>query len=540
MHILLYVPDNQVTNNFIPQLWPFVLQRLTPKEHRVTIIDGNALHYEAEELVKFILDNQVDLVGMGFMTRMAQKAYRMAAAIRAGTTVPIVMGGPHVTEVPDEPLGLTGHPQYADAVVLGEADDTWAQVLNDAALGQMKKRYEPATIEGKDVKPSLKDYPIVAWDQIDLTLFNLMRFVPGAAKRFLKRIGVTYDDVYVIPVESGRGCPYGCEFCTVTGFFGDSIRFRDNDNVIEELLRLKAMARRNNALVNVFFIDDNFAINRKRTKSLLRDMIQNDACLPWIAQISMNLLRDEELVQLIAKSGGRWIFMGLESMDPDSLKVAHKEFNKPEEYAAILSTLAKHDLYAITSFIYGMEGDRPGVSQKTVQEIDAWPPGLPVFGLLTPYPATPLYDRLQTEGRLTRPEHWLDFRAFRTAFIPKGISPEEAEAEVRHSWSHCYEPAALRKTQRWLLANEKPFGQQLTHFVARLLFRGIYFPQMSHWAWIKLLAQNMPTLGNLAYYGFLAHQKERKRKLLPPIDQAPDCYSALQLDSEAPVEEQRI
>jgi radical SAM superfamily enzyme YgiQ (UPF0313 family) len=181
----------------------------------------------------------------------------MAAAVRQATAVPIVMGGPHVTEVPEEPLGLTGHPQYADAVVLGEADDTWSQVLRDAALGQLKKRYQPATIAGKDVKPSLKDYPIVAWDQIDLTLFNLMRFVPGPAKKLLKRVGIDYDNVYVIPVESGRGCPYGCEFCTVTGFFGDSIRFRDNENVIEELLRLKTMARQNNALVNVFFIDDN-------------------------------------------------------------------------------------------------------------------------------------------------------------------------------------------------------------------------------------------------------------------------------------------
>ena len=106
MHILLYVPDNQVTNNFVPQLWPFVLQRLTPKEHRVSIIDGNAIHYSPQELVDFILQNQVDLVGMGFMTRMAQTAYRMAAAIRKTTQVPIVMGGPHVTEVPDEPLGL--------------------------------------------------------------------------------------------------------------------------------------------------------------------------------------------------------------------------------------------------------------------------------------------------------------------------------------------------------------------------------------------------------------------------------------------------
>jgi radical SAM superfamily enzyme YgiQ (UPF0313 family) len=518
MHILLYVPDNQVTHNFIPQLWPFVLQRRTPVEHRVTIIDGNALHYSAQELVEFVLRHQVDLVGIGFMTRMAQKAYRMAAAIRQATSVPVVMGGPHVTEVPNEPLGLTGHPVYADAVVLGEADDTWPRVVADAALNQLQRVYRPATVAGKDVKPSLRDYPVVAWDEVDLTLFNLMRFVPATARRVLKRLGVDYDQVYVIPVESGRGCPYGCEFCTVTGFFGDEIRFRDNDNVIAELLRLKDLAGRRKALVSVFFIDDNFAIHRRRTKDLLRAMIEHGACLPWTAQISMNLLRDEELLQLIAASGGRWIFMGLESMDAASLKVARKEFNRPEEYATVLSALARHDLYAITSFIYGMERDQPGVSRKTVEAIDGWPPGLPVFGLLTPYPATPLYDRLRREGRLTRPEHWLDFQAFKTAFAPQAISPEEAEAEVRQSWSHCYGPAAFVRAQRWLLEHHKPFGHQLTHLVARLLFRGIYFPQMSRWAWMKLLAQNVPTLGSLFWSGLHARWKNQSKK-------APEAFS---------------
>jgi radical SAM superfamily enzyme YgiQ (UPF0313 family) len=516
MHILLYVPDNQVTNNFVPQLWPFVLQRLTPKEHRVSIIDGNAIHYTPQELVKFILQNQVDLVGMGFMTRMAQTAYRMAAAIRKTTQVPIVMGGPHVTEVPDEPLGLTGHPRYADAVVLGEADDTWPLVVRDAARGQLQPVYQPVQIDGKDAKPDLKDYPVVAWDEIDLSLFNLMRFVPITAKRLLKRLGLDYDGVYVVPVESGRGCPYGCDFCTVTGFFGDQIRFRENENVIEELLKLKSLAKRKNAVVSVFFIDDNFAINRKRTKSLLRDMIARDACLPWIAQISMNLLRDEELVQLIAASGGRWIFMGLESIDSSSLKAAHKEFNRPDEYAAILNLLAKHGLYAITSFIFGMEADRLGVSEKTYQHIDTWPPGLPVFGILTPYPSTPLYDRLQREGRLTRPEHWLDFKAFKAAYLPKGLSGDEVEAEVRRAWSHCYDPAAFRRAQRWLRENQKTYGNQVTHFVARLLFRGIYVPQMTRWAWIKLLMQNFRVIGSLVYQGFRVQGRDRRKKFPQP------------------------
>jgi len=513
MHILLYVPDNQITNNFVPQLWPFVLQSLTPQNHRVSIIDGNAQHYGAQELVDFILQNNVDLVGMGFMTRMAQEAYRMATAIRHATQVPIVMGGPHVTELPDEPLGLTGHPRYADAVVLGEADDTWPLVVDDAARGQLQPVYQPAQIHGKDVKPTLKNYPSVAWDEIDLSLFNLMRFVPATAKKLLKRVGVDYDEVYVVPVESGRGCPYGCEFCTVTGFFGDDIRFRDNENVIEELLRLKVLAQRRNASVSVFFVDDNFAINRKRTKSLLRDMIARDACLPWIAQISMNLLRDEELVQLIAASGGRWIFMGLESIDHDSLKVARKEFNRPDEYAAILNLLAKHGLYAITSFIFGMDGDRVGISNKTYQQVDAWPPGLPVFGALTPYPATPLYDRLRSEGRLTRPEHWLDFKAFKAAFVPKGLSADEVEGEVRLAWRHCYDPAAFRRAQGWLRDNQKTYGHQVMHFVARLLFRGIYFSQMTRWAWIKLLTRNSRLIGSLVWQGFQAQRRRRRTKL---------------------------
>jgi radical SAM superfamily enzyme YgiQ (UPF0313 family) len=308
----------------------------------------------------------------------------------------------------------------------------------------------------------------------------------------------------------------------VTGFFGHQLRFRDNENVIAELLRLKAMAKQNNGLPMVFFVDDNFAINRARTKSLLRDMIRHDACLPWIGQISINLLQDEELVQLIAATGGRWIFTGLESVDPDSLKEAHKEFNKPEEYKAVLNNLAKYDVYAITSFIFGMEADEPGVARKTIQEIDDWPAGLPVFGLLTPYPGTPLYDRMRNEGRLTRPEHWLDFQAFKTAYVPKGLSPEEAEAEIGQAWSHCYAPAAFRRAQRWLVENKKSFGYQLMHFVSRLLFRGIYFRQMNRWAYIKLLAQNIHTLGSLIRSGFRGRRKKTPVGELPHTAPVPE------------------
>ncbi len=121
----------------------------------------------------------------------------------------------------------------------------------------------------------------------------------------MKRPGAGWGTFQVIPVESGRGCPYGCEFCTVTGFFGDSIRFRSNESVVDEMLRLKKRARSERGQIAVCFIDDNFAINIKRTKSLLRDIIAADAQLNWAAQIGANLLRDEELVDLIAAAGGK-------------------------------------------------------------------------------------------------------------------------------------------------------------------------------------------------------------------------------------------
>ena len=138
------------------------------------------------------------------------------------------------------------------------------------ANGCLKDIYAPVDENGKERKPSLEPYPAIPWNEIDLDQFDM---VPKFARPLLKRYGSGWQAIHVIPMESGRGCPYGCEFCTVTGFFGDSIRFRSNESVVQELLALKKNARENLSQVIVFFIDDNFAINIKRTKSLLRDII---------------------------------------------------------------------------------------------------------------------------------------------------------------------------------------------------------------------------------------------------------------------------
>jgi radical SAM superfamily enzyme YgiQ (UPF0313 family) len=505
MRILLYNPDNGVTRNFMPHLWMFLLQSLTPPGHEVLLIDGNAQPMDEDSIARLVREQNIGLVGIGAMTRMVAKAYRMADAVRA-TGVPVVMGGPHVTEMADEALGRKGGPRHADAVALGEADETWPQIVGDTVSGNLKDVYAPVDESGKERKPTLKAYPRIPWNKIDLDQFNL---VPKMAAPMLRRVGEGWGTFRIIPMESGRGCPYGCEFCTVTGFFGDSIRFRTNESVVNELLLLKARARSEHGQIAVFFIDDNFAINIKRTKSLLRDIIAAGAQVNWVAQISANLLRDEELVDLIAASGGKWVFIGMESIDPANLASVNKGFNKPGEYAAVLERLAQRNVYAITSFIFGMDNDTPGVAERTLKEIRTWPPGLPIFGLLTPLPATPLYKRLLEAGRLTRPRHWEEFVPFEMAHTPLKMTMAEAHAEVKYGWANSYSPEAMAKAVDSL--NHKPLGYRINIFIARICFRGIYFPQMGPSAWMKVISQNRRTIFKLAKDGYNAWRLPKRQ-----------------------------
>ncbi|HYJ91293.1 MAG TPA: radical SAM protein [Pyrinomonadaceae bacterium] len=507
MKILLYNPDNGVTRNFMPHLWMFLLQALTPAGHEVVLIDGNAKAMTRAELVKFCHDEKIGLVGIGSMTRMVARAYLVADALREAG-IKVVMGGPHVTECPDEALGKDGGPRHADAVALGEADASWPQIVIDAANGNLKEVYQPELdAKGNDIKPSLQPYPHIPWESLDLEQFSL---IPKFLKPLMSKFGEGWGKFFVVPIETGRGCPYGCEFCTVTGFFGDSIRFRTNESVVEELLRLKRRAKRERGQVAVFFIDDNLAINKKRLKSLLRDIIAAEAQLPWVAQISANLLGDEELVDLIADAGARWIFIGMESIDPANMADVNKTFSKPANYKAVLDGLAKRNIYAITSFIFGMDNDTVGVADRTVDEIESWAPGLPVFGQLTPFPATPLYDRLDKAGRLERPKHWLDFAQFVMAHKPAKMTIEEARHETISAWSRSYSPERNRAAIE--LISDSPIQTRISHLAARLFFRGIYFPQIGTVAWLRLIFSNRSAVLSLAREGLSTWRLAKKRQ----------------------------
>jgi len=167
MRILLYNPDNGVTRNFMPHLWMFLLQTLTPSGHEVFLVDGNAKAMSNEELVDFVRREDIGLVGIGAMTRMIAKAYGVADAMRAAG-IKVVMGGPHVTEVPDEAL------THSDAIALGEADETWPKIVEDAARGELKEVYAPVDDAGKERKPCLANYPTIPWENLDLKQFNVV------------------------------------------------------------------------------------------------------------------------------------------------------------------------------------------------------------------------------------------------------------------------------------------------------------------------------------------------------------------------------
>src|SRR3954451_8552794 len=193
MKILLYNPDNGVTQNFMPHLWMFLLQSLTPEGHEVILIDGNTQPMDDNELVQFAQQKQIGLVAIGAMTRMIAKAYRVADAIRAAG-IPVVMGGPHVTELPDEALGRDGGPRHCDAVALGEADETWPQIVEDAARGELKEIYKPVDEAGKERKPALTPYPNIPWEEMELEQFDM---IPKSMRPLLERYKTGWHSLHL-------------------------------------------------------------------------------------------------------------------------------------------------------------------------------------------------------------------------------------------------------------------------------------------------------------------------------------------------------
>jgi hypothetical protein len=213
------------------------------------------------------------------------------------------------------------------------------------------------------------------------------------------------------------------------------------------------------------------------------------------------------------------IFIGMESIDPINLADVKKSFNKPEEYATVLHRLAERNIYAVTSFIIGLDNDTPGVADRILEQVRTWPAGLPIFGQLTPFPSTPLYKRLLQDGRLIRPKHWLKFERYSMAHKPLRMTIDEAHRELHHAWAVSYSPE--RNAEVIQSMKQKDLGPRVFHLITRLVFRAIYFPQTTRRAWIKVIFQNRRTVFALVKEGlgrtFSSKPKTQKDRNSPAV-----------------------
>jgi len=329
-------------------------------------------------------DQPTDLVAMSVETYTARRAYQIASEYRL-RGVPIVMGGFHATLCPQEVS------QYAEAVVIGEAEEVWNSVLIDAERGTLKPYYS-------------------ASQQSSLTRAKFDRSIyPG--KKYLP----------LTLVESGRGCQYLCDFCAVQAFSKNTHAVRPPDEIIEEISRIKRKPL-------VFFVDDNFAINRQHTKELLRGLIPLN--IRWVTQTSIDVAYDEELLHLMVESGCQGVLIGLESLNSSNLNAMNKSVNLMNaDLEQALANLRRHRIRIYATFVFGYDEDTVESFEQAVRFAKQHKFFLAAFNHLVPFPGTPLYERLEAEGRLLYDKWWLneDYGFFMVPFQPEQMSPERLE-----------------------------------------------------------------------------------------------------------------
>jgi radical SAM superfamily enzyme YgiQ (UPF0313 family) len=378
----------------LPRMGLGVLAALTPPGDEVVYTDEVVRRFDPERDLK-----DVDLVGISVDSRTARRSYDIADAYRR-RGVKVVLGGIHATACPEEAQ------EHADSVVVGEAEDAWPLLLDDARRGALRPVYRPAL-------PDLAGRPAPRRD-----LFRSRRYIPFQV------------------VQTMRGCPYPCEFCSVSTANGTTMRFRPADDVLAELSGLGRM---------IMFGDDNVMIHRAYSKDLFTRMIPLGK--HWIGQCSLAAVRRLENVKLMAESGCRALFVGFESIDDSTVRSAGKRQNRPSEYKETMAMLHEHGIAVWGSFVFGFDGDDVEVFDRTVEFAIDMKLTMANFAILTPYPGTALYRRLHAEGRLLDPRWWLgrDHEAESPYFVPKGMSRERLHEGWVRAWTRFYSWSGIRR-----------------------------------------------------------------------------------------------
>lgn len=356
--------------------------------------DVRVVHQQVEPVP---LDTDADLVCLTFFSGFADEAYRLAGAFRArGKNV--VLGGPHVTFWPEEAAA------HGDAVVTGEAESVWDELLDDAEAGRLKPRY------AGESRP-MAGLPRPRYDLLS------PRFI-------VRRV-----------VQATRGCPYTCTFCTVPGL-QPGFRVRPVEEVLEDVRHVEPGWNRWQRKV-VWFWDDNLTVKRRWVKELLRGMIGMDRW--WLTQASIDIVKDEELLDLMEASGCIGIFLGIESLSADALAEAGKRQNRVAEYRDAVERLHARGICVMAGFIAGFDHDDAAGVVAMADELQGIGIDVPFLSVLTPFRGTPLFDRLEDEGRL-RPVGWNHFNGYNVAFEPARMGAEELRRAHSQLWRRAFGP----------------------------------------------------------------------------------------------------
>ena len=407
MHLFLINPNNPAVslakvkqnpwNKY--RVWKplglLVLAGQTPPEWDITVIDENT------GLPDYASMRRPDLVGITAFTSQATRAYEIAAEWRA-RGVPVVMGGIHATMRLDEAL------ERVDSVVTGEAEGIWPEVLQDVQRGTLKPHYMGGHAEA---------------DRIPIARHDLLP-----------------TGYYFGSIQTARGCPLNCSFCSVTTFSGRVLRRRPIDEIIEEFRQIRESY--------VLVVDDNLIGTRKdhiaNTKELFRAMIRANLGKKWIAQVTINMADDEELLRLAAKAGCTGVFVGFETTSAEGLVEVHKKFNlqKGRDFRASVRRIQRHGMLVMGSFIIGLDVDKPGVGRQIARTAKHY--GLDNINVLflTPLPGTALWEQMESEGRIaadTFPEDWqyytLTFPVGRYKHLSRADSLREMDLCNRNFYS---------------------------------------------------------------------------------------------------------
>ncbi len=378
--------------------------------------------FEEIRRIDFPSVREADLVGISSITSTAPRAYMIADRVRQAG-VPVLMGGPHVTFLAEEAL------QHADFVIRGEGEMPLMSFIDAWETGRDYTRVPGLSYWAKGSTRHNPEGPIL--EDLDRLPFPDLSALLAAGKGILGH--------RTIPVQTSRGCPFDCAFCSVTGMFGKRYRFRSTKNVIEEL---RAYDHRKN---HIFFYDDNFAAHPKRLKALLQAMRDEKFSFTWSTQVRVDISRDEELVRLMRETGCRTLYIGLESVNADSLE-SMKKRQTPAQMKEALRVFRRHRIPIHGMFVYGFDEDDWGTVKKTVRFAKRARLSSTQFLILTPLPGSEFYRKVLAEKRLLFKD-WGLFDAHHVVFKPKRISLAALQKAqlVSHkkfySWMQCFNKA---------------------------------------------------------------------------------------------------